>query len=286
MPGIAVVRSGYGIGLSLFNHTTRKLISYDRHRIFTRPKFENINRTIVEIISRYFLQVMYSVNAFVAHFNSVVILLQFHCNIDSNFCNYILSQFSLLFLRFYSSKKTQFLRHPYILLNDLFRTLFKIDLCYIKEEFAKLRALRAHVSMCLVYLRANVSCVLTYSRANVSCVLTWSRVLCAYVPTCLPCLRANVSYVLTCLRVNVPCVLTCSRAITSNNKKKFSVTYFPEILDTFSLSFSYEIKLYMKSAWRAGMSLETSILRTQLYVPAYSLTRRKPLTGAMTTFVQ
>ena len=122
MPGIAIVRSGYGPGLSLFNHTTRKLISYDRHRIFTRPKFENINRTIVEIISRYFLQVMYSVNAFVAHFNSVIISLQFHCNIDSNFCNYILLQFSLLFLRFYNSKKTQFLRHPYILLNDLFRT--------------------------------------------------------------------------------------------------------------------------------------------------------------------
>ena len=41
----------------------------------------------------------------------------------------------------------------------------------------------------------------------------------------------------------------------------------------------------MKSV-RAGMSLETSILRIQLHIPAFSLTRRKPLTGAMTNFLQ
>ena len=41
----------------------------------------------------------------------------------------------------------------------------------------------------------------------------------------------------------------------------------------------------MKSA-RAGMSRETSIFRIQLYIPAFSLTRRKPLTGAMTDVLQ
>ena len=45
------------------------------------------------------------------------------------------------------------------------------------------------------------------------------------------------------------------------------------------------MKLYMKSA-PAGMSLETSILRIQWYIPAISLTRRKPLTGAITNFLQ
>ena len=42
----------------------------------------------------------------------------------------------------------------------------------------------------------------------------------------------------------------------------------------------------MKSARQAGMSLETFILRIQLYIPAFSLTRKKPLTVAMTNFVQ
>ena len=45
------------------------------------------------------------------------------------------------------------------------------------------------------------------------------------------------------------------------------------------------MELYMKSA-AAGMSLEASILRIQLYIPAFSLTRGKPLTGAMTNFLQ
>ena len=42
----------------------------------------------------------------------------------------------------------------------------------------------------------------------------------------------------------------------------------------------------MKSGRQAGKSLETFILRIQLYIPAFSLTRRKPLTAAMTYFVQ
>ena len=36
---------------------------------------------------------------------------------------------------------------------------------------------------------------------------------------------------------------------------------------------------------RAGMSLEISILRIQLYIPAFSGTRQEPLTVAMTNFV-
>ena len=42
----------------------------------------------------------------------------------------------------------------------------------------------------------------------------------------------------------------------------------------------------MKSARQPGMSLETFILRIQLYIPAFSLTRWKPSTGAMTNFEQ
>ena len=42
----------------------------------------------------------------------------------------------------------------------------------------------------------------------------------------------------------------------------------------------------MKSAWQAGMSLETFVLGIQFYIPAFSLTRRKLLAGTMTNFVQ
>ena len=129
--------------------------------------------------------------------------------------------------------------------------------------------------------RAHVSYVATCSLAHVSCALTCSR---ANVPYVLTCSRANVSCVLSFSRANVSCVLICSRAnftrvstslhaLTSNNKKKFQW----HIL-------IFEIKLHIKSAW-AGNSLETSILRIQLYIPAFSLTRRKPLTGAMTNFL-
>ena len=44
------------------------------------------------------------------------------------------------------------------------------------------------------------------------------------------------------------------------------------------------MKLHMKSARHAGMSLESFILRIQLYIPALSLTRRKLLASAMTNF--
>ena len=77
-------------------------------------------------------------------------------------------------------------------------------------------------------------------------MLTCQRVLHAYVLTCQRTLRICV---LTCSRAYVPCVPKCSRAITSINKCKVSMTCFTLIFGTFSLSFSWEIKLYMKSIY-------------------------------------
>ena len=54
----------------------------------------------------------------------------------------------------------------------------------------------------------------------------------------------------------------------------------------FSMCFSYEIELYMKSARQVEMSLETFILRIQLYIPAFSLTVRKPLACTKRNLVQ
>ena len=133
-----------------------------------------------------------------------------------------------------------------------------------------MRALRAQVPTCLACLRAQVSTCLARFRTHVPLYIVCLHahlprcLACvrAHVPTCLACSRANVSYVLTC---QLP---TCLRAIASNNKNKFSMTFF----------IRFEIKLYIKNA-RAGISLETSILRIQLYITAFSLTRRKPLTA-------
>ena len=133
-----------------------------------------------------------------------------------------------------------------------------------------MRALRAYVLMCLACPRGNVPCVLTCSYASVSCVITCSRV---SVPCMLMCSHGNVSCVLTyssanafgmlmCSRVEMPCVLfspTCLRAITTNNKNKFSVTWFP----------------YIFGAWNK------TVVHSSIF-----LTRRKPLTGAMTNVVQ
>ena len=113
---------------------------------------------------------------------------------------------------------------------------------------------RSNLSACL---RTNVSYVFTCSRANVPCVLTCPRdnvLTCssAKIPCVLTCSRVNVPQVLTsqcvfrayvftcfvCLRAHVPCLPKCLHAITSNNKKKFSVTCFTYIFGTFSLFFS------------------------------------------------
>ena len=87
-------------------------------------------------------------------------------------------------------------------------------------------------------------------RAQVLYVLRCQRVLRASVPCMLSCSRDNVSYVPSCL-----CVPTRSCAITSNMKNiKFSMTCFSFIFGIFSLSFSCEIKLYLKNPRQAGMS--------------------------------
>ena len=133
---------------------------------------------------------------------------------------------------------------------------------------------RVNLSCVLTYSRANMSCshtnvccVLTCSCTNVSCVLTSS---CGNMPFVLTHLCDNalcVLYmlphymccVLTCSRVNVPCVLTCSRTITWNNKKCFQWHVLLRSFYTFSLSFSCKMRLYVKSASQAGMSLEIFI---------------------------
>ena len=94
------------------------------------------------------------------------------------------------------------------------------------------------------------------------------RALCAPVPTCLACLRAPVPTCLVCLRLHLPCVLcvpTCSSVIAINTKNKSSITCFSYILWLFFVFF-----LWNKTV------VDFCI----------SLTRRKPLTGTMTNFVQ
>ena len=134
-------------------------------------------------------------------------------------------------------------------------------------------ALRAHVPTRFARSRAHAS---TRQRALRAYMLTCQRALRAFLLTCHFALRAHVPMFLTCLRGNLSCVPTCLRALTSNNKNKFSMTCFSSIWN----KTVYDLK--SAPAW---MSLETSILRFQFYIPAFSLTRQKPLTGAMTNFL-
>ena len=130
---------------------------------------------------------------------------------------------------------------------------------------------RVNVPCVLMCSGANVLCVATCLRDNVSCVLTGPRVI---MPCVLTCSRALHVYVLTCpacSRAHVLTCLTCSRAITSNNKIKLGITCFTQIFGTFSLSFSCEIKLHIKSVRQAGMPLKTFILRIQWYIPVFFL---------------
>ena len=137
-----------------------------------------------------------------------------------------------------------------------------------RAESAKLRALRAHMSTCLACFtcsHANVPWVLMCSHANVPCVLM--------------CSRANVSCVSICWRdyvlmpcvsrVNMSCVPTCSRAITTNDKYKFSTTCFP----CFSIVFLWLFFAYF--LWN----------KTAVH-SCISPSSQKPLTGAITNFVQ
>ena len=128
-----------------------------------------------------------------------------------------------------------------------------------------LRVLRAHMPMCLGCLCAHMPTCLACS--------------CAHVPTCLVCLRANVSCVSICWRdyvlmpcvsrVNMSCVPTCSRAITTNDKYKFSTTCFP----CFSIVFLWLFFAYF--LWN----------KTAVH-SCISPSSQKPLTGAITNFVQ
>ena len=68
--------------------------------------------------------------------------------------------------------------------------------------------------------------------------------------------RANMPCELPCPCTNVPCAPRCSRTITSHKKHKFSMTCLNQTFGSF-LSFSCEIKLHMKSARQAGMSLHS-----------------------------
>ena len=122
---------------------------------------------------------------------------------------------------------------------------------------------RVNLSCVLTYSRANMSCshtnvccVLTCSCTNVSCVLTSS---CGNMPFVLTHLCDNVLCVLYMLPHYMCCVLTCSRTITWNNKKCFQWHVLLRSFYTFSLSFSCKMRLYVKSASQAGMSLEIFI---------------------------
>ena len=91
--------------------------------------------------------------------------------------------------------------------------------------------LRTHMPVCLACLRAHIPSCLAYLHAHVSMCFVCSH---PHVPMCLAYLHANMITFscLKCARVNVPCVLcvpTCSRAITTNDKRRFSITWFPNI---------------------------------------------------------
>ena len=94
-----------------------------------------------------------------------------------------------------------------------------------------LACLRAQMPSCLACLRAHVPSCLAYLHAHVSMCLLCSHV---HVTMCLACLHAHMitGSCLECACVNVPCVLcvpTCSCAITTNDKHRFSITWFPNV---------------------------------------------------------
>ena len=99
-------------------------------------------------------------------------------------------------------------------------------------------------------IKSLLSCVTNV--LTCSCMCTCRACLHVNVPTYLACLRAHVLTCLACLRANVSCVLTCQRILRA---------YVPTCL-------------------------ACSCAIVQLYIPAFSLTRQKPLTGGMTNFVE
>ena len=139
-------------------------------------------------------------------------------------------------------------------------------ICYT----ACLTCSRAGVPCSLTCSRDNVPCMLASSLANVPCVVTYSGVKESYVLTCKRALR---SHVLTVLYAYVPTRFACflARCYNFNQQKKFSLTCVTQIVDTFSLPFFCEIKLYVKKSRQAGISLETFILRIQQYISEFLL---------------
>ena len=125
--------------------------------------------------------------------------------------------------------------------------------------------LRAHMLTCIACSRAYVPTCLECLRAShvdLPCVLMWSRV--------------NVASVLTCSHGNVSCVPTCSIAIISNNRNKFPVTCFLLLW-----------KCIQYEKCKAGSNISRSIyFENSVVYFCISVTRQKPLTGAITKFVQ
>ena len=120
-----------------------------------------------------------------------------------------------------------------------------------------------------------------WSCGNVPYILTCLACLCSHVLPCLACLGAHVPTCLACLHANVACLPSCSRTkkasyvltcqsalyayvLTYYNSKSqkwvFTDMFYFDFLVDFFFTFSCEIKLYMKSARQAGMSLETFTL--------------------------
>ena len=156
-----------------------------------------------------------------------------------------------------------------------------------------LRVLRAHVLTCLRVLRAYV---LTCQRSLRAYVLTCLVCLGVHMPTCLACLSAHIPPCLTCSRGNVltylaylhahvPTYLACLLQIT---KISFLWHVLLRFLTLFRCLFpvkknnktAYEKSTASKNVSR-NISFENSVVHSCI-----SLTRQKPLTGAMTNFVQ
>ena len=155
-----------------------------------------------------------------------------------------------------------------------------------------LRLLRAHMLTCLRVLRAYV--------------LTCQRSLRAYVLTCLVCLRVHMPTCLACLSAHIPPCFACSRAnvLTYLAYLHAHVPTYLACLLQIKISFLWHVLLrililflclfpvkknnktvYEKSTASRNISrniyFENSVVHSCI-----SLTRQKPLTGAMTNFVQ
>ena len=104
-------------------------------------------------------------------------------------------------------------------------------------------------------------------RAPVPTCLTWLR---AHVPTCLACLCAHVPTWLACLRAHVP---TCQRALRA--LRGYVLTCY-----------NYRQQKYVFNNMFSLHFCHCSLWNKTVVHSCISLTRRKPLTGAMINIVQ